>query len=271
MLSTLKEIILSNLSRLPMLWQFGLLDLEKQRRDTILGWFWVFAHPLLYMLIFGGAVWLGMRGGLGFESSKPYLLWVASGLFPWFFIQAIFSKSANAIKKQSRALKLNAFSPSVAPSISLMSGFIIFLICYGAMLIVALPFGAMPTLYWIQIPLLAVLMVLFCYCFSLFASCLSAISKDFCNLVGAMSLPFFWFSDIIIPISNSSNEIVQTWLTFNPIAFIVMSFRDAVYFDEWIFNDPYRCLVFLGILIVTGLLAWFNYHRLKSEVLDAAG
>jgi teichoic acid transport system permease protein len=269
MLSTLKEIILSNLTRLSALWRYGLLDLENTRKGTTFGWLWLFIQPLIYVFVFGLAFELGIRAFRDLGSTKPYLLWVAGGVYPWFFIKNIFSKSGNAFKSLKKIVKLNGFPLATIPSLCAMPKLIIFLITYAAMLVIAIPFGAYPSIFWIQLPLIIILTVMFYYCFSLFVSCFSALSQDFANLIRALSMPFFWLSGILIPIQNVHSQVLKIFLALNPIAFLIASYRDAVFFDRWAFGDPLTLLPFIGVLILTAVMAWYNYHRLKSEVLDA--
>ncbi|MCL1880248.1 MAG: ABC transporter permease [Actinomycetia bacterium] len=269
MFSTLKEIILANFTRLPSFWSYGLHDLGKRNRDTVLGWFWIFARPLIYILAFGMALEIGFRHSDSLNSTKPYLLWLASGIYPWFFIGDIFGRSANAFKAQSKLIKLNCFPLASIPSVNLMSNLIVFLVTFAAMMLVAVPFGAYPSIYWLQVPLIIALMLLFYYCFSLMVSCFSALSHDFANLVKVLSTPMFWLSGILFDTSHISNVAVKVFLIINPVTFLVTAFRDAVYFGRWTFVDLGRLLPFLLVVLITTLMAWRNYHALKSEVLDA--
>jgi len=269
MFSTLKEIIIANFKNLATLWSLGLRALERQRRDTIFGWFWLFAQPLIYVLAFGVALEVGIRQERNFESTRPYLLWLAGGVYPWFFIKWIFGDGRNIFKSQSRLIKTNVLPMAAIPTVGLMPQLIVFLLTYVAMLLIAWPFGAPPTIYWLQLPLIAALMIFFVYCFSLMVSCWSALSKDFANVIKVLNTPIFWLSGIIFNISGTTNKVLKAFLDINPVTFLVNAFRDSVYFDKWAFTSLHTLLPFLAVLLLTALMAWRNYHLLKSEVLDA--
>ena len=60
-------------------------DLKKQYSGTIFGMLW----PVLKNLIFVFAYWFTITIGLKSEADvgAPYMVWLAAGLVPWFFIR----------------------------------------------------------------------------------------------------------------------------------------------------------------------------------------
>jgi teichoic acid transport system permease protein len=105
--------------------------------------------------------------------------------------------------------------------------------------------------------------------FSLFVSCFSALSKDFSKLIKTMSLPFFWLSGVMFEIDASGSPVYEWVSAFNPIAFFMVAFRDAVCYRQWFWSDPMLLWPFLGELVLFIIVSCYNYFYLKPEVCDA--
>ena len=112
------------------------------------------------------------------------------------------------------------------------------------------------------------LMFVFFDMFSLMTSLLSAISKDFMNLVKTLSTPLFWLSGIIFNVYNMQMPAIETILMFNPITFIVTMYRCAVYDKMWIWDVPGAVPGFAIVFLVTLVAMCIIYRRTREEVAD---
>ena len=104
--------------------------------------------------------------------------------------------------------------------------------------------------------------------FSLVTSLLSAISKDFMNLMKTLSTPLFWLSGIIFNVFKLQVPIVQLILMFNPITFIVTMYRCAVYDKTWIWEKPEAVIGFVVVFAITLVVTLVIYRRTHEEVAD---
>ena len=111
-------------------------------------------------------------------------------------------------------------------------------------------------------------MFVFFNMFSLVTSLLSAISKDFMNLMKTLSTPLFWLSGIIFNVYNLQLPLVELVLMLNPITFIVTMYRCAVYDKMWIWDKPEAVIGFVVVFAVTLLVTLVIYRRTHEEVAD---
>ena len=123
-------------------------------------------------------------------------------------------------------------------------------------------------LYLLQLPVAMVLMFVFFDMFSLMTSLLSAISKDFMNLLKTLSTPLFWLSGIIFNVFNLGIPAIELILMFNPITFIVTMYRCAVYDKMWIWDKPEAIIGFVIVFVVTAIATAIIYRRTHEEVAD---
>ena len=129
-------------------------------------------------------------------------------------------------------------------------------------------FGFRPDIYWLQIPLYMLLMWVFFTAWSLFAGVLSAMSKDFLNLVKAMVQPLFWLSGVIYDVNQIRHPAIRTILKFNPVTVISSGYRKALVYKTWFWQDKVEMLGYFTILLIVTLAALWAYKRLRKEIPD---
>ncbi len=267
MLATLREIFQENWKWRRQIFNLAVIDLRKTVRGAVLGWAWLFIKPLMYILVFWFALELGLRAG-STTGDYPYILWLASGLIPWFFMQSMLNVGSNVYRRYPFLVNRIHFPLSAISNVYALSEFIIFLCLMAGLLLVCLVTGVQLSIHIIQLPLIWVLMFLFWVIFSVMASPLSAISKDFSNMLRAFSTPLFWVSGIIYNVANLDISWLNQVMAFNPITFFATANRAALCEKYWVWDNPEFLLPFLLVFALTALLALRNYHRLRKDVAD---
>ncbi|RDC44334.1 ABC transporter [Adlercreutzia equolifaciens subsp. celatus] len=266
--STLSEILKEQWQWRKQILSLGLFDLKKTSAGAVLGPLWFFAKPAVYILVFWFALEVGLRSADQTGSDVPYILWLMGGLIPWFYIQEILGTGINIFKRYSYLVTKIKFPLAGIPTIFSISTFVIQLGLVVALLVVYFLCGQPLDLYLLQLPVALVLMFVFFNMFSLVTSLLSAISKDFMNLMKTLSTPLFWLSGIIFNVFKLQVPIVQLILMFNPITFIVTMYRCAVYDKMWIWEKPEAVIGFIIVFVVTLVVTLVIYRRTHEEVAD---
>lgn len=265
---TLSEILKEQWEWRKQILSLGLFDLKKISAGAVLGPLWFFAKPAVYILVFWFALEIGLRSADQTGSDVPYILWLMGGLIPWFYIQEILGTGINIFKRYSYLVTKIKFPLAGIPTIFSISTFVIQLGLVVALLVVYFLCGQPLDLYLLQLPVALVLMFVFFNMFSLVTSLLSAISKDFMNLMKTLSTPLFWLSGIIFNVYNLQLPLVELVLMLNPITFIVTMYRCAVYDKMWIWDKPEAIVGFVVVFVVTLLVTLVIYRRTHEEVAD---
>jgi teichoic acid transport system permease protein len=248
----------------------ALFELHKTVRGAVLGWIWLFVKPITYILVFWFALGVGLRAER-IIGDYPFLIWLVCGIVPWFFMSDMLGGGSNVYKRYSYLINKVTFPIAVIPTFYAFSHLIIFGVSI-VVVIIALPiFGFPLTLYALQVPLITVLMFVFFVFFSIMASPLSAISKDFANFIKTLNLPIFWLSGVIFNIRNVDIPWVQWVFSYNPVSFFVTSFRAALCEHYWMWERPELLVAFAEVFLATFICAVIFHHRLGREVADALG
>ena len=269
-MSTLLSILKDNWEWRGQIFNLAIFDLKKKARGAVLGWAWLLIKPIMYMAVFCFALAIGLRGG-GEPTEYPYFMWLISGLIPWFFMEEMIGSGSDALRKYSYLVNKTKFPISAISTIYALSGFIINIALVIILLIVYLIAGMKPTIYLLQIPLIMLLMFVFFVFFSILCSQLSAISRDFANMMKILCILLFWLSGIIFDTSGLV-EMGFGWfdaaMLFNPVTFFCQAMRDATCLNTWFWSDPAFFGSFVAVFILTVVMAVFVYKRFHEEVAD---
>ncbi len=265
-MKTLKLILGENWLWRRQIANLALMDIKKTCRGAVLGWTWLFVKPIMYIAVFWFALELGLRAGGNTE--YPYIVWLSAGLIPWFFMQEMINTGSNVYRRYPFLVNRIAFPLSAISTFYALSQFIIFLMLVALMFVLCYAVGAPLTLYALQLIPVFLLMLAFWTAFSIMCSPLSAISKDFYNLLKALSTPLFWLSGIIFDVSNLPIEALHVALSFNPVTFFAEAVRASVCENYWLWERPDVLLPFLAVFALTCLFAVRCYGKLRRDVAD---
>lgn len=267
-LGTLATILKDNWEWRSQIWHLAVFELKKQSRGAVLGWAWFLVQPIIYVFCFWFALEIGLRASGSLEGDGPYLLWLACGIIPWFFMRSMLGGGVDVLHKFSYLVKKVKFPISAITSVYTLSALLTELIVFIVLFAVYFASGRGFEIYLLQVPVLVIFMVAFWWFFSLLMSPLCAMSRDAKNFMNALSTPLFWLSGVLFSVSGIHNEIIQGALLFNPITFLVDGFRDAMYMRAWVWDDPAGCLAFLAVFVFTAFVALVVYKKTNEEVAD---
>lgn len=268
MFQTLRSIIGDNWSYRGQIWYLAITDLKKSIHGTWLGWIWLLAKPIVYVCAFWFTLEIGLRVNKDLADGVSYVVWLAAGFFVWNYVSTMISSGSNVYRRYSYLVTKLQFPLPVISNFFSVAQVIIFVLTLG-ILSIAMVFTRTPfSIYLLQIPILIVVMHVTFTVWSLLASPLSAISKDFHNLVKVMSVPLMWLSGVFFDVSRINVPWVRIVLAFNPVTFFIQAFRAAICDRYWVWAHPGLYAPFLAIFIVMLLLALRIQSRLGKETAD---
>lgn len=267
MIETIRTIIKEHIVYKDQIIMLAKSDLIKTYRGAALGWAWAIIKPMVTLFVFWFAFSVGLRSGKPI-AGYPFFLWLVAGMLPWFYMQELITGGAGCIRKYNHLVTKMKFPVSIIPTYFNLSHLITHLILLFVTIVLFMLFGYMPDKYYLQIPIYMLMMFVFFVVWSLLAGLLSAISKDFQNLVVAFSSAIFWMSGILYDVDKIRHGWVRLLLKFNPVTVISSGYRKAFIYKKWFFEDKVEILCYCITLALFMIAALWAYRKMRKEIPD---
>lgn len=268
--NTVRNIFTDNWRWRKQINHLAIFELKKRARGAVLGWAWLIVKPVVFIVVFWFALEVGLRAGEA-STDYPYFVWLVSGLIPWFYMSDMLSTGSDVLHRYSYLVNKVKFPLSGISMLYSLSTMLINVVLFAILLIIYTAYGMPWDIYMIQIPILMVLMFFFWNTFSIMASQLSGISKDFGQLMKALTQPAFWLSGILFNMSvlePAGFGWAADIMLFNPITFFATAFREATCDKVWFWSDPVFLWSFIAVFVATFVVMVFIYRHFNEEVSD---
>lgn len=265
MIKGIIDIIKENIQYFPIVRRFSLLSIKKLNKGSDMGFLWLFLKPLMYVAMFYVAIAFGFRSAKDIDGSEvPYIIWLASGIFAWFFMQTYAVGNSKCFLKYKNYFKEGAMPISIIPTISIMTGLYVHAMLVGLLFILAMIAGVKPDIHWIQIPVYTFAMACFAYVWTMLTGLITALTEDFINIINSIKPAFFWLSGIFF--NSRAGGKNQYLFYYNPISFPVEGYRNAIAYKIWFWEEPERIKCFLISMFILTTLAVLLYRRVRRQL-----
>ncbi len=242
-------------------------DVVKTYKGAALGWLWAIIKPVTTIFVYWFAFRIGLRGA-SFIDGHPFFVWLIAGIVPWFYISEMITQGADSIRKYSYLVTKMKFPVSTVPTFVSLSKFLIHLGLMIITIVILLFQGYSLDIYYLQLFYYMIMMFLFFTMWSLFAAPLTAISKDFSNLIKSMIVAIFWFSGIMYDPRKVKIRWLRRLLMLNPVTYFAQGYRDTLIFKVWFWENKIQLIGFMGVLLIMIVLAITTYKKLRKDIPD---
>jgi teichoic acid transport system permease protein len=247
--------------------QLAQADIIKTYRGSALGWMWAIIKPSITIFVYWFAFSIGLRAA-GPVNGFPFFLWLLAGIVPWFYISEMLTQGSKTMKRYSYLVTKIKFPVSTISTFVSLSKLYVHLALMGVVVVIFVLMGYPIDIYIIQLPFYALLMFVFFTLWSLFAAPLSAVSKDFANVVGSLVTAIFWMSGIMWDVNSIPFPVLKSILMFNPVTFIATGYRNVFIYKRWFFEEPFALFAFGVILAMMFIAAIYTFTKLRREIAD---
>lgn len=242
------------------------VDLIKTYRGSALGWAWSIIKPSVTIFVYWFAFSIGLRAAKVIDD-YPFFIWLIVGIIPWFYMSEMITQGTEAIRSYRHLVTKMNFPVSTISTFVSLSKLFVSLCMIGIVMIIYVANGYPLDIYILQLPFYILAMFLFFTAWSIFASPLAAISKDFSNFVKSFTTAIFWISGIMWDPSKISTDWLRILLKVNPVTYIAEGFRDIFIHKVWFFEKK-ETIVFGIVLLIMILLANSIYNKLRKDIPD---
>lgn len=248
-------------------------DFKTKFAGAYLGIIWAFVQPvvtvLIYWFVFDKAI--GARVQIRGDLPLPYVLWLVSGIVPWFFFSDCVSAGTVALVEYNYLVKKVVFNIDILPVVKVISSIFVHIFFVAFTVLLFLLFGYMPDFYMLQALYYSLGVLILALGIAYLTSSVSVLFPDVRQIVNIALQVGIWMTPIMWNIDDMKSKIpgaAMVILKCNPLYYIVQGYREAFIDKAWFWEHPGMTAYFW---VFTAVICWLGvtvFKRLKVHFAD---
>ena len=253
-----------------LIWRLTKNDFKKRYAGSYLGIVWAMIQPVITVLVY----WFVFEKGLSASAvtarqgiTIPYVLWLTSGLVPWFYFNEALNNGTNALREYDYLVKKVVFKISILPIIKIIAATFVHVFFVLILLVVAMLYGYFPTIYTLQLVYYSFCLFVFVLALSYSTCAIVVFFKDLSQIINIALQIGMWATPVLWDIQSLSPKWMLV-VKINPLVYIVNGYRSAIYKQEWFFQDFFSTMYFWIVTVLLFGLGTLIFKRLKVHFAD---
>lgn len=246
----------------------SMYNLKSEFANHYFGLFWIILMPLAQVLLYYTVFGLGLRGDRGDVGGVPFIVHLISGLFPWLFISSGINSTASAIQSQIGLVTKMKFPSSTLITMNIIGGLRGLLVTSAIVLIISIINGYSSPMDYLVFFYFVFASVSLIFSIGLIMSTLIIIVRDLKNVLQNVIRMFFFMTPIFWSI-DEANELLQVIGSFNPFAYLVMTYRTALVLETGPFyGDMFDHIYFWTLTLFLFYIGVHIHYRFRKTIVD---
>lgn len=242
-------------------------DFKTKYAGSYLGIVWAFIQPIVTILVYWFVFSVGLKAGKA--GDYPFVLYLVSGIVPWFFFQDALNGGTNSLIEYNYLVKKVVFKISILPIVKIISAFFVHMFFVAFSLILCWCYGYAPGLPTIQIVYYSVCTFMLSLGLVYATSAIVIFFRDLTQIISIILQVGVWMTPIMWDLNMLANHpLLMKAFKLNPMYYIVSGYRDAMLGKVWFWNHWGWTLYFWLVTVVLFALGTVIFKRLKPHFAD---
>lgn len=246
-------------------------DFKTRYAASYLGIFWAFVQPIVTVLVYWFVFDKGLKAGSQAVGTLevPFVLFLISGMVPWFFFNDAINGATNALTSYSYLVKNVVFKISILPVVKVISAVFVHAFFIVFCIIIFFVYGYHPTIYMVQMLYYTASMFIFVLGLGYLTSAINVFFRDLAEIISIILQVWVWFTPIMWNMSAVvKSDILQAVFKCNPLFYIVEGYRDALIEQVWFWQRPGITLYFWCFTLIVGIIGTTAFRKLRVHFAD---
>ncbi len=270
MITSVKYVLTELLQNKYRIYSISKYEILAELRDTNLGLFWKFFHPLIRVLTYWFA--FGFIYNRKDVDGIPYIAWMLAGMIVWFFISPCITEGCSSIHKKHELITKMKFPVSILPMTMIFENLFDHGCIFLLNVLIQIICGNYPSIYWLEVIYYIVCAIIFMYSLALVTSVLNMLARDTKKFISSIMrllfyvTPIFWCIDRL---GRSSVPWVKEIILRNPMYYIVQGYRDAFFYHKGLLGYPTSMKWFWAITIILFCVGSTMMYKFRTRFIDS--
>jgi lipopolysaccharide transport system permease protein len=240
----------------------ALKEVQVRYRQALLGVAWALLQPVALMIVTTLVFHRMLAVSTG---TVPYPLFVFAGLVPWTTFHTAVTGAVPSLVSNADLVRKIWFPREALPLGHVAAVFLDLAVGVLLLLVLAVSYGFLPTLAWLAVPPLLLVLVVTTAAFALFFSAVNVYFRDVKHALPLLLQVVFFATPIVYPLT----AVPDRWrgaFALNPLTAVVEGARAALLEG----HAPDARLTSIGSAVAVGLLvvSWVVFRRAERRFAD---
>ena len=255
-----------------LIWSLSKNDFKTRYAGSYLGIVWAFVQPVITILVY----WLVFEKGFSAKPEMfkagvevPFVVYLTSGLVPWFFFSEAVASSTNALLEYNYLVKKVVFKISILPMIKIIAASFIHVFFVGVLLVIAFIYGYGLSLYTLQLLYYSLCLFILVLALSYTLCSVVVFFRDLSQIVSIGLQLGMWATPIMWSFSRTEgHEVLAFVFKLNPVFYVVNGYRESLFEGVGFWMHPGLTAYFWIFTVVLFILGTIVFKRLKPHFAD---
>lgn len=240
-------------------------DFKTKYVGSYLGIVWAFIQPIITVLVYWFVFAVGFRSTSA--GNVPFVLYLVSGLVPWFFFSDALSGGTNALIEYQYLVKKIVFKISMLPVVKLISALFVHVFFIFVAIVIGMLYGYMPGLHTIQIIYYMLCNFVFSLALVYITCAIVVFFRDTTQIINIVLQVGIWMTPIMWNLDAIPKNLHFIFKLI-PMYYLVDGYRDAIVYGGWIWDKFYETILFWFITAALFGIGTLVFKRLKVHFAD---
>lgn len=242
-------------------------DFKTKYAGSYLGIVWAFVQPVVTILVYWFVFTVGMKAGNA--SDYPFVLYLVTGIVPWFFFQDALNGGTNALIEYNYLVKKVVFKISILPIVKIISALFVHVFFVAFTLVLCTAYGYYPGLSTIQVVYYSGCVFVLVLGLVYATSAIVIFFRDLTQIINIVLQIGVWMTPIMWDIAMlSDHPLLAKLFKLNPMYYIVSGYREAILGDVWFFEHWKWTIYFWAVVAILFGIGTVVFKRLKPHFAD---
>jgi teichoic acid transport system permease protein len=249
-----------------LIWGLSKNDFKTRFAGSYLGIVWAFIQPVVTVVVYWFVFTKGMRAGN--MSNYPYILYLMTGLVPWFYFSEAWNGGTNSLLEYNYLVKKVVFKISILPMVKVISSIFVHMFFIAFIVVLSWCYGYTPSIYTLQIFYYVICSMILVLGLSYITCSVAVFFRDLTQIINIILQIGIWVTPIMWDPTNTLSNKWQIVLKLNPMCYIVNGFRNSLLGRQFFWNDLIWTLYFWIVVLLIFVIGVSVFKKLRVHFAD---